>query len=520
MLSDFGSDLTKWLVEFALQQAIEKTPLLLREIKRRWPSQSSGGRSFQSLRVSRVGLVDREKECRAIREAIKDVPHTHILWFHGPRGVGKTRLLEEASLITKSLPAFLHIRWAGALDLYHVDYHSIPHLQTAIVRALDPRQHFFERFWRAKAQYEHHREAGFREDLNGDRLVLDAAFREDYRVFAQNVRPVIAFDTFERINDERDLFQKLAGDEPLSLGKWLLDFCQSAPNSIFLLAGRSRPELSKASERIEFIPVEGFTRVDSSALLGSFLKKQPAYLQALRERASLDKLLQLTGGIPVELALAVELFSRGCLLVEQLQSDNSLTEKILVDSFFDYEVPQNRPVFFLALARKGLTADLLHYLEPSWPPEQCQQSLGKLASTSLVKSRREGKELFLHDALYDLFDQYFDGDKLKPWYECFREYYQEREVECLSDREAWGETILKSFYYALREDAFQAFQSYYLEKSEAALAGYEFDLDMRLRDELLWYLRSASGSQTSPALVEQAELDSAVRWVKRYRNPC
>ncbi len=525
---ELSSDLIQWAIEWGVKYVVENSPRWVREIRRHWPSdwQADYAVAHPGLRVHRTGLVNRERECRAIRDAILDAQHSRLLFFFGPRGVGKTRLLEETRLIVKSLPMHLDLRWGGIIDLYHVDQHSIPALQYAIVSALDPQGRFFAGFREALKKFKQHQEQGFYEELKTDRSRLQAAFDEEYRSFTREFRPIIAFDTLERIHDDVDLFHQLTGRESASVSRWLFNFCLTAPNSVFLFAGRF-PLLEMAvsslpgQNRLEAIPVDGFVRPDAFALLTSFLKKQPALRRALLQDPVREQLWRLTNGRPVELALAVELISRGSILASQINpgEQEQINPKTLVSLFFERENPVGKPVFFLGLARKGLTADLLHYLEPSWSLEECRQKLDALRRLSVVKTRPGREELFLHDALYDLFDRYVAQENdLKFWYSCFLEYYQERQATCIARRQEWEEAILNLLYYALQLDAWQAFQTQYLRQSERAIAGYEIELDMRLRDELFWYLQSSSDRSAlqSSDFAESVNLDSAVRWVKRY----
>jgi hypothetical protein len=139
-LSELPGDLFKWVLEFALQQAIQNVPIWMGRAKERRRERSEAISIPHNIHIPRVTLVDREREFRAIRAAISDAPHSHVIYFYGSGGAGKTRLLEETTRLIKSLRTSLPVRWAGVLDLYHIEHHSISDLQMAIIQSLDPDQ--------------------------------------------------------------------------------------------------------------------------------------------------------------------------------------------------------------------------------------------------------------------------------------------------------------------------------------------------------------------------------------------
>src|SRR5690606_36817257 len=68
-------------------------------------------------------------------------------------------------------------------------------------------------------------------------------------------------------------------------------------------------------------------------------------------------------------------------------------------------------VYYLLYARKGLDADLLRYLlGDRWSESDIQDNLLYVRNFAFVKYRRDTRQLFLHDEVYDLFDRYFRYD--------------------------------------------------------------------------------------------------------------
>lgn len=191
----------------------------------------------------------------------------------------------------------------------------------------------------------------------------------------------------------------------------------------------------------------------------------------------------------------------------------------MVEILFHSDNPVSRIFFFLALARKGLTVDLLRYLEPTWSHTDCERYLAEVRNLSVVKTRPGRKELFLHDALYELFDTYFPPEiPLLSWYKRLSDYYRARQSRANQDRVAWGQATVNLLYYELQCDPQLAFETGYVRWSELAIKGHEAGLDMQLRDELLRFMdlqskRHNATQKLNRAIVDQ---DSAARWVKRF----
>src|SRR5436853_2892156 len=93
-------------------------------------------------------IVGREKHIDAIRAAIADSSgNSYVLYFVGPGGVGKTRLLEEVAAIQKEWTG-TRFRSTGIIDLYYADYHSPGGLRQAIADGLDPGNRAFREYRR------------------------------------------------------------------------------------------------------------------------------------------------------------------------------------------------------------------------------------------------------------------------------------------------------------------------------------------------------------------------------------
>ncbi|MBK8988170.1 MAG: hypothetical protein IPM39_19245 [Chloroflexi bacterium] len=342
------------------------------------------------------------------------------------------------------------------------------------------------------------------------------------------------FDTLETLQRESDLIQTLCQLNqayPVEGYDWLVQHCGILPNTVILLAGRSQPHLSSHLGQInqqipggfEEIELAGLSRADSQMLLAKFLQQHPSPF-ASQVQAHADHLWHVTKGLPVQLAILAEVLlhiESGGGLFANLPRDPERWEKAIIQQIFDYDNEATRPLFFLALARKGLTVDLLHYLEPEWSYEICEEWLQRLGGLSIIKTRQnhEATALFLHDVLYELFDAAeHSWPQLMQWQEHLVNYHRDHQAALRENRADWVAATVNLLYYELQYDAHTAFYESYLRWSESAIKGSEIGLDLQLRDELLRFLHSSVNKPmpNKPVLTEsEIERDSGVRWIKR-----
>lgn len=493
--------------------------------------------------ISRTGFVNYVEEMHALEQALCAAPDVRIIYLYGPGGIGKTRLLEEVRPLVRKLRTRTKtpLRWGGILDLYHTDLHSAIALQDALVAGLDSENRYFLDYRAARERFEMKRQHGLSSPaLDTERKELDTLFLHEYTAFASIYRPVIAFDTLEVLRHESDLVQSLCilEDVPLAARQWLLKMTNLLPNTVFVLAGRPdepappydlpclaqelQQTYRKEPERFQPLFLQPLPVPYRKKLFKKLLKDAPASVWWLHDKAS--HLCQLTEGLPVHLALTIELATQStsiaALITDDTVEDSTTWSKRLVQTLFRYDDPQDRLFFFLALARKGLTPDLLNYLQPAWSWNECVEQLKSLHNLVIVKVRPNSDEVFLHDVLYELFDAHVPlVEHLHPWYESLIEYYQMQQAEAGLDRETWGQATVHRLYYELLRNPRQAFEETYIRWSEVAIKGHEATLDMRLRDEFLRFFNSPINRQRAEAsgLTQQAiHLDSTLRWVKRY----
>lgn len=469
-------------------------------------------------------LVNRVSALRAIRDALKARNGTRIIYLYGPGGAGKTRLLEEARNIVNSNSS---LRWTGIFDFYHTDLHNILRLHSAIIEDLDPGGQYFSKYREAKDLFESRRREGISSasaeaGVQSEIARINQLFIEEFNQYTSKHRTVLAFDTLEDIGEEQDLIQRTfglgEGKESPSVRQWLLDLCRSAENAVILLAGRPHGDLkhdlekinSSQTGRLESILLDGLTQSDTADLLKVYTRKAPRPIAELLTQNAV-MIWQATRGMPVHVALLVELVLQNPGAFEnKIQTKNPEAGREIVRGFFDSEDPDRRHFFFLALARKGLTANLLHSLEQGWSEDECSKRLDDADRSTLTKKRHGGNALFLHDALYEMFDNFapYGANEKIYWFQRLKEYY----LQSL-DKENWVNLL----YYDLRCDFLRAFYQTYVRYSEIAIKGYEMELDAQLRDEVLIYLRNDCQHMARKDADWEAVFlqDGAVRWIKR-----
>ena len=524
----FPQDLTTEVVKTAVQLAVENAfkygiPATKRMLEQARKANNNGKSPALALKGN---LVNREPALRAIQDALDARNTTRVIFFYGSGGAGKTRLLEEACKIAKANSS---LRWSGIFDLYHTDLHNILYLQSAIIEDLDPGNHYFSKYREAKKFFESKRSAGIfsapsEAVVQSEIARLNQSFIEEFNQCTSKRRTVLAFDTLENVGEEQDLIQRAfrLGEERreiLSARQWLLDLCKEAKNTVILLAGRPNEKWESDlkgiklpnGELVDPIPVEGLNQPDTRNLLKIYTQKAPRPLtDYLNQNAVM--IWRTTRGLPVHVALLVELFlqNREILDADKGRKNEPELEKGVIREFFDSDNPERRHFYFLALARKGLTPNLLHFLESNWAESECSKRLDDAERSTLTKKRHGENALFLHDALYQLFDNFapYEESEKTYWFQRLREYYLQS-----SNKKNWVNLL----YYDLRSDFLRAFYQTFIRYSEIAIKGEELELDSQLRNEVLIYLRNDYEHMTrKEADLESVFIqDSATRWIKR-----
>ncbi len=479
-------------------------------------------------------VIGRGEEIEAIKAAIAD-NMTDALYYYGPGGIGKTRLLEEVKHIQREWEGEPFL-WSGIIDLYHSDFHRVGGIQETIAQALDPAGQHFSRYHNARERFEEHRAVGvFGKELEQERRELRRIFIENYNQLAGQRRIVLSFDTLERVQYESDPVQSICQieEEAVEVKNWIRDEVSQMQNTVVLLAGRPQSRLlaelrsafSGDGRTFQTFELGGLTEDEALAYFNAMADIRPevgAIPEDIRRR-----IWEYTQGHPIRLSLVIDLTAYGDISGLFLPDHSRETvpaelDERLITELLSADPPVRDLLHYLAQARKGLSAELLHQLEPDWSVTECQQNLDRMRRFTFVKPRPSTQFLFLHDELYHLFDRFVLRERqfFRNRYETLAEYHLEKlkRAEEAGNREAQQSLKVDALYYKLQVDPWEAFWRYYVRWDDEAIKGFEVGFDMRLRDELLHFLEDAREDPWVQRRLprEVVDRDSAARWVRRY----
>jgi len=499
---------------------------------------------------------------------------SHVLYFEGKGGIGKTALLEailERSRQSGELDEASTVHVAGeVIDLYHVDVHTPEGLMHRIMEVMG-RQLFVQTQGIIEA-LDQARRAGNMDMANDKAKAMRGAFLQEFDSLAED-GIVLAFDTTEVLEYERDPFQAELGQEVpiLSAGEWLFKsfFPKLQGNLLLLLAGRpdgvagrlgalrkANPNLQvrhihlqalSLDETREYLKtvagVEGeWGHADAAARLWAFTE----------ERA--DVVHVLTGGRPILLALVADMVAYGWALpasfgqpLEELQQQDveewwTEIEKALVVRIQESPSPIGETIRALAWLRKGATPQLLAQVmdlttdEGEWDTETTETYLSQVAKLTLVKIRPNEGRIFLHDEMYALLETYVlrecSDEERTRIYNAILQYYDAL-TDDLEGRVAQASFLsplihahlrrayVENMHYRLSHRPSQGFAMFFW-LAEEALTGRDIEMDMLLRSELL---RTVGLLQKRGPLEgldsKEIQIDTAVRWGARvlfFRN--
>lgn len=465
----------------------------------------------------------------------------HVFCITGEGGIGKTILLRQIGMQLGSLdgmePA---LGWSGLVDLYHSNASTNSGLEERLRNALEKAGEFQD-YRTERDAYQEQREAGLTGgDLEEERLNLAKVFAQCVNKVTAKQRVVVALDTTERIQYETDTIQRLCHleGESATVKVWLLEQLNLWRNCVVLLAGRPEPELQQALDQgladtsIQYHRVElrGFTERETLDYFAQQEERHPV----LGELFDLDlrrRLRQVTDGKPIRLALAIYLAEYQLGFDKFIQKifdappeqalewiDCELIRRVMQD---EPQTPIARVLRYLAMARKGLGADLLHHLAGEWTTDECQIQLDAVADRAFVKQRPEEGRLFLHDEMYELCDKYLlDASQVQELSAKVVEWY-DQQIEHSTETDQRQNDEVDSVLYRLRANPRRGYH-WHARLSDEAIRYAEVGLDMRLRNELLAFLQSSSPIdrqllRDAPNLRKEIECDCASSWVKRFQ---
>jgi tetratricopeptide (TPR) repeat protein len=514
--------------------------------------------------ASRIPLVGREGFLQEIEQCLRR-GGSHLFYLEGEGGIGKTVLLEAALEFTRrgrdDGELFIDCIAREVVDLYHADVHTIEGMIRKIVQVTHE-----EAFGETSALFQaldQARSVGDMDRVNQQSVELQPVFLSEFGMLGKQ-GVVLALDTLEVLEHERDSFQEALGTEVpiLSAGEWLIRSFLPALRGhvLILLAGRPTVLGQRFQALDEQLPSTQVRRIELGALqpaesrtyleniAGFEIKRDDTdaavrLLDFARERAGVVHFL--TGGRPILLALVADMVAHGWTLppsfgrtVEELlqrgaEDCRAEVEWALVVRIQESPTPVGETIRTLAWLRKGATPELLARVmdlqreDGQWDAEAGAEYLRQVARLTFIKIRPGEGRIFLHDEMYALLEKYVlqesSQEERDRVYEAILGYYQER-IHDLEQRIADStpaspllhaqlrQLYVEEMHYRLGHRPHLGFAMYFW-LAEQALAGTDAEMDMLLRTELLrtvsWLGQEGALSGLDP---EEISLDGAVRW--------
>jgi tetratricopeptide (TPR) repeat protein len=523
--------------------------------------------------ATRIPLIGRRAFLQDAERRIQQ-GGTHLLYFEGMGGIGKTALLEAILKRSRESgdgdrPARGHI--AGEIiDLYHVDVHTPEGLIQQIIEVMG-KQLFIQTRSIVEA-LDQARSVGNMDVAQEKARAMRQTFLEEFAGLARE-GIVLAFDTTEVLEYERDPFQAELGEEVpiLSTGEWL--FKSFLPklqgNILLLLAGRPDgvaerlDALRQANPRLQLrhVHLAALSEEETKEYLITVARAEgewgdtdaAARLWAFSEERG-DVVHFLTGGRPILLALVADMVAHGWALppsfgrtIEELRQREAEAwwpdvEKALVIRIQESPSPIGETIRAMAWLRKGTTPELLAQVmdlttaDDTWDTETTKDHLRQVADLTLVKVRPNEGRVFLHDEMYALLEKHVlrecSEEERTRVYHAILGYYDVL-ADALESRVAQTSFLsplsharlrhayVENMHYRLCYRPSQGFAMFFW-LAEEALNGRDIEMDMLLRSELL---RTVGLLQQHGSLEgldpEEVEIDTAVRWGARmlfFRN--
>lgn len=485
----------------------------------------------------------RRKIMPDILEAIEATDRSvHVFYITSEGGEGKTVLLRQIGMELGSPGGIAHHeRWSGILDLYHSEVNTNSGLETHMGKALQTEEKEFQPYRDQRDAYDARREAGLiGPELETERSHMAEVFAKCVNTVTRWRRVVIALDTTERIQYEVDEVQRLCGleDENTTVRAWLLDQLRRWENCVVLLVGRpeAAPYLGEALEktlasapgiRYEVRTLGAFDEDDACAYF-ELKKSEFPSLHAL-DAEICHRLWEVTEGRPIRLDLTVEVIEHGLgfdRFREKVEHGEDKEIRREIDGMLIDHVMRGEPdrsvrdvLRYLAIARKGLHAELLRHLAGEWALKECQSRLDAVAERGFMKQRPRDERLYLHDEMYQLCDTYLLepaqvqrlSQRIAGWYDA--------QIEAADDRDRRKDLQVDSILYRLRANPREGYH-WYAQQAEYAIRSAQIGFDLRLRNEVVAFLQSPSPIdrrllRDAPGLVEEFNCDATARWVKR-----
>jgi len=537
--------------------------------------------------------INREAAEKILKSIQDHKQGVQIYLIKADAGTGKTYLARDIGVHLGSESGYEpghtanNIYWSGILDLYDPETNNNRGLEQSLIDAfsIHPNTEFLDYQKERKNYTNMSRSGSAGRNLEDQRRNVERAFSSEIRRIAREKHLVWAFDTVERLQSALDPTESRLGeeleasmDDTASVVGWMLYQITRLPRATILLFGRTAERLeSRLSTafkeasyvrektdgpiRFEVVDLSLFSRAEAEQFFALRSKKHSSLKQILTgELKSL--MFEGTGGNPLLLDIALETIletGKTNEISKVLAKDKDIkeVEKILLKTYMNQGSPEKRILLrHLALARNGLSPQLLQYLEPL-TPARYQPELEKMSELPFIKTRQvfirtsESKAIpqptyFLHDAMYVICDEVLlkpvqareDAERIVRWYKSTiaeKENKLKEQTHLLAESKGRRDDdiqdlLVESLFYRMRANPKEGYE-WYLQQADYALNAVETGLEMRLRDSMAQFTVNARADAISdsassqidreniknlfPDLLQQFTIDSAMLWVRR-----
>lgn len=507
----------------------------------------------------------------------------HIIFVEAKAGRGKTILARDLGYRLGSVNGYeKSIRgsliWSGILDLYDPDTNSNHGIERRLIDALADDEQDFEEYYQARKDYDQYFKKGITGvGLEDQRRRVETSFMVGLQVVANRRRPILVFDTAERLENPLDeiLINLSFLDDTASLQGWLIYQFTHMSRGVVLLFGRKMDNfyralegaVSKANqERVKLAPIQihryalpDLTPEEKMEFLKNRIEIYPPLKKLLKPDVKEAIIIAIQGN-PLLLDLVLQALletANPAYIKETLQNYSGgvrALEKALVEAYMNSFKNPDRVVLlqYLALARNGIFDALIRSLDSS-RAEELISELTAMENLPFIKVRQVSyatpenggrclhKVYFLHDAMYAICDEVLlrpqqvveDTRKILNWYDIQINSFHRIAASSTTfmHQQIDPDLLVESLFYRMRVDPRLGYE-WFLMESDTAIRTAQTGLAVRLSDAMTLFLESASPegepgfsvsspidhsaiSTLMPRLFEQYELDNAILWIKR-----
>ena len=466
-----------------------------------------------------------------------------LIFLKGQGGSGKTAVMEETLEKIKcerSRPFFPN----EVIDLYHTEYHTPVRLAEKIVSVFAEKEGLnFSGFAQAKdatlEAYRNHQYQVAEEKWEKAIESLVKTFET-----ASRSRPILlAFDTIE-VLDPIDYMEQITVPKTqdaftLGIGGWLLtEFLPKLSGKVFVIVSgrhseilsRYKKQLTKAGwdvkELDELPPLDAQScreyLENVATFFGESVRKER--IKRFLQKREDDEICQLTGGMPLNLALLADIVQSGGS-IPSAQGWDEQPENLLVNlarRFLSLPDPIQSTLRAMSVLRRGANAEIISKMLDC-TADEAQKWLDIVEQLLLVKKRpgNVAHPYFLHDEMYRLHDQFIKRSHpaRERNYERVDTYYQnlinetrqklergENQTYATQHRNDLWIYRVEQVHYALWHNVTEGIGLYFMAASEA----------IEQREPYAFMLVQNESRRTLTALGESKQNREEIQRLKEY----